>query len=76
MSLNFSYIPVQFMGVIILYMAAVASLRCNEQMKKFYRKLKAKGKPSKVALVAVAHKILITLNAMCKNKKRWEQNFS
>jgi transposase len=33
-----------------------------------------RGKPQKVALVAVMRKLLITLNAMIKNQKTWQDS--
>ncbi len=41
-----------------LYMAAVSSVRCNPVLRAFYARLKAAGKASKVALCAVARKLL------------------
>jgi hypothetical protein len=41
-----------------LYIAAVSSLRCNPVLRTFYGRLKAAGKASKVALCAVARKLL------------------
>ena len=58
-----------------LYMASVASLRSNEYLKRFYLKLKSKGKPSKVALIAVAHKILIMLSSMIKNNRAYNPTY-
>jgi transposase len=55
----------------LLYMAALVSIRHNKTMRLFYEKLKAKGKPSKVALVAVMRKIIITLNSMLKYETNW-----
>jgi len=49
-----------------LYMAALTAAYRNEMFKPFYQSLKAKGKPSKVALIAVARKLLIYLNTLCK----------
>ena len=46
-----------------LYQAAVAAIRHCPQMKAFYASLKARGKASKVAIVAVARKILVLANA-------------
>jgi len=50
-----------------LYQAAVAAIRHCPDMKKFYASLKARGKASKVALVAVARKILVLANALIRN---------
>jgi transposase len=49
-----------------LYQAAVAALRHCPQMKAFYASLKARGKASKLALIAVARKILVLANALLR----------
>jgi transposase len=54
-----------------LYMATVASLIHNPFLKSFYDKLKAKGKPSKVAIVACMRKLLMLLNAVAKRQSPW-----
>lgn len=59
-----------------LFMATLSAIRFNSVIRDFYKRLKAKGKPSKVALVACMHKLLTILNAMIKNKTRWSENFS
>jgi transposase len=59
-----------------LFMATLVATRFNPVIRDFYKRLKAKGKPSKVALVACMHKLLTILNAMIKNKTRWSENFS
>lgn len=46
-----------------LYMAALAAIRWNDHLRAFYARLVAKGKPKKVALVAVMRKLIIHLNA-------------
>ena len=58
----------------VLYMAAVVASRCNPIGKELYVRLKAKGKPSKVALIAVAHKLLTIVNAMVQNKQTWRHS--
>ncbi len=58
----------------VLYMAALVSTRYNPTMQQFYKRLVAKGKPKKVALVAVMRKLLVTLNAMIKNNSLWREN--
>jgi len=55
----------------LLYMAAVVSSRCCPQIKQFYLKLKQKGKASKVALIAVAHKLLAILHSIAKRQTPW-----
>jgi len=54
-----------------LFMAALCGRRWNPALKIFYERLKAAGKPTKVALIACARKLLIILNAMVRNNTRW-----
>lgn len=51
-----------------LYMAAVAAIRTKQRFARFYKKLLDAGKPPKLALIAVARKILITANALLRDK--------
>ena len=55
-----------------LYMAALSASRCNPALKLFYQRLLASGKPKMVALIALARKTLIILNAMLRDKKPWQ----
>lgn len=55
-----------------LYMSAVSSVRHYKEMKEFYLRLRSKGKPAKVALIAVERKLLIVLNSVMKRKTIWE----
>lgn len=50
-----------------LYQAAVVAARHNEHLRPFYLRLRANGKPAKVAYVAVARKLLIFLNRLLKD---------
>jgi len=54
-----------------LYMAALVASRYNPVLRAFYQRLRAAGKPGKVALVAVMRKLLTTLNAMIKHETPW-----
>lgn len=54
-----------------LYMAALTASRRNPSLTVFYRRLRARGKPAKVALVAVMRKLLTILNAMIKQRTPW-----
>ena len=54
-----------------LYMCALTAMRSNPVLKQFYQQLIARGKPKKVALVAVMRKIIVTLNAMVKTDTKW-----
>jgi transposase len=40
----------------------------------FYQRLRAAGKPQKVALTACMHKLLIILNAMVRDNAAWNPN--
>jgi transposase len=55
----------------VLYMAAVVASQHNDVCRALYARLVAKGKASKVALIAVAHKLLVIANAMLQNKTEW-----
>lgn len=50
-----------------LYQAAVAAIRHCKNTKAYYAALKARGKASRVALIAVARKILVLANAMIRD---------
>lgn len=56
----------------VLYMAALVAARCNPVVKELYARLRARGKPAKVALVACMRKLLTILNAMMRTRKSWE----
>jgi transposase len=49
-----------------LYMAALVAARRNRILRDFYQRLRAKGKPHKVALTAVMRKLLLALNHTLK----------
>lgn len=51
----------------LLYIASWSAIRYNEPCKEFYERLKAKGKPSKLALIAVANKLLRQAFAVYKS---------
>jgi transposase len=50
-----------------LYQAAVAAIRYSPPMRDFFASLKARGKATKVAIVAVARKILVLANALIRD---------
>jgi transposase len=52
-----------------LYMAAFNACRANPILKAFYQRLRAAGKPFKLALIATARKLLCTLNALLQNPR-------
>ena len=49
-----------------LYMAALVAARHNPILRAFYQRLRAAGKPAKVALTATMRKLLIVLNSALK----------
>ncbi len=58
----------------VLYMAALAATRSNPVIRTFYQRLRAQGKPAKVALVACMRKLLTIMNAMLKHNTPWNPN--
>lgn len=50
-----------------LFVAALPAIRFDPNIKAFYEKLRAKGKPGKVAVVAVMRKMIIILNAKLRD---------
>jgi transposase len=54
-----------------LYMAALVATRFNQKIRIFYLRLRAAGKPGKVALTACMRKLLTILNALLKNRTRF-----
>jgi transposase len=50
----------------LFYQAALVAARHNPVLKPFYQRLRAAGKPAKVALIAVARRLLLFLNLLLK----------
>jgi transposase len=57
-----------------LYMAALVAARSNHVLKGFYQRLRAAGKPAKVALTAVMRKLIVLMNHTLKNPNFVLQN--
>lgn len=55
-----------------LFIAAMVATRHNPPPKAFYQRLLDAGKPRKLALIAVARKLLTILNAILRDKKSWQ----
>jgi transposase len=55
----------------LLYMAATTAIRSNPVIRAFYERLKSRGKPHKVAIVACMRKMLTILNAMVRDGTPW-----
>lgn len=58
-----------------LYMAALVATRHNPPLKRFYEHLQAKGKPKKLALVAVMRKLLLIAHSIIKRQTPWQPNY-
>jgi transposase len=57
---------------IVLYMAAIAAIRCNPDLATFYKRLRAAGKKAKVALTAVMRKLVVLANTLIKENREWK----
>jgi transposase len=56
-----------------IYMPCLgAATHNNPVLKAFYRRLTARGKPPKVALVACMRKLIIILNTMLARREKWD----
>jgi len=56
----------------VLYMAALVGIRHNAVLRAFYERLRAAGKPFKVAATACMRKLLTILNAMVHHQRKWD----
>ncbi len=59
----------------MLYLAALSASRYNPDCKRLYQRLLSKGKPKKVALVAVANKLLRQAFAVVKSGMPYDPNY-
>lgn len=55
-----------------LYMATLTAVRMNPVLCPVYRRLRAAGKPPKVALTACMRRLVVILNAMVRHNTRWQ----
>ena len=53
-------------------MGAIVAIRCNPDLRAFYKRLRGNGKPAKVAIVAVMRKLIVILNAMVAQNRQWQ----
>ena len=58
-----------------LYICAWAALRLDGDLRDFYRRLRERGKPGKVAVIAVARKLLMQLNAVARRGTPWVKRY-
>lgn len=59
----------------MLYVASWSAIRCNKACREFYQRLKAAGKPSKLALIAVANKLLRQAFALVRFGEDFDDNY-
>ena len=59
-----------------LYQAALVAMRWNAPLRRAYRGLLARGKAKKVALVAVARRLLVILNALVRTGSPWQEKLA
>lgn len=59
-----------------LYLAALAAIRHDNALRRFYQGLRQRGKPGKVALVAVMRKLLLHLNAIARRGTPWQEEYA
>ena len=58
-----------------LFMPALSACRANPQMKKLYQRLVAKGKNKKLAIIAVARKLLLLIYTLWKSNSVFIPNY-
>jgi transposase len=59
-----------------LFMATVTAKRWNPVIKAQYERLRARGKPYKVAMIACLRKLLVILNTMARTNTPWNPAFA
>lgn len=73
------YAPISKMGMgrvrALLYVCAWSAVRCNRTCKELYQRLLAKGKAKKVALIAVANKLLKQAFAIAVSGTPYQQEY-
>lgn len=56
-----------------LYMAALSAARSDKGFKAEYQALRNSGKPAKVALIAIARKLIVAANSIIKTRQPWNR---
>lgn len=56
----------------VLYLAALSACRANPDLRAFHRNLRNAGKKPKVALIAVARKLLVLVNTLIGQSRTWQ----
>lgn len=55
-----------------LYMAALSAIRHDPRMKRDYQAMRDQGKAAKVAIIAIARKILVMANALVRDRQKYD----
>ena len=56
----------------ILYLAAITAARLDADMKAFFNRLIAAGKPAKLAIIALARKLVVLANILISEGRMWQ----
>jgi transposase len=56
-----------------LYLAALSAIRLERGFKTEYQAMRDAGKPAKVAIIAIARKLLVILNQMARDNTAWNR---
>lgn len=56
----------------MLYLSAVVAVRHNPSLSTFYKRLRANGRVAKVALIAVARKLVVLANTLIAENRPWQ----
>ncbi len=59
----------------LLYMCSLTAVRCNEKCKEMNERLLERGKPKRVAKIAVANKLLKQCFAIVNNGEKYKINY-
>jgi transposase len=59
-----------------LYLASISLIRKGKPLSAFYARLRARGKPAKVAITACMRKLVVILNAMLRDQRPWQPNLA
>lgn len=59
----------------LLYVCSWSAVKCNTACKQLYERLTGKGKAKKLALIAVANKLIKQVFSIVKNNRPYDKNF-
>ncbi len=57
-------------------MCSISAIRCNKACVDLFERLREKGKPVKVAMIAVANKLLKQIFAIVKNNQAYSEIYA